>query len=147
MNGTERAKGELLALWLPTTLFGRECDPLLKAYPPPFRVPCELLAAELGLAIVGVPPSGVDCALSTRDFRDDERGVTLLFRNACTGVDNCSLDVVFLIAAAARSLCVDFRVSGGVALAASLGVIGDFTLRFVARVGFNGRFALFFALS
>jgi len=92
--------------------------------------------------VVGVPLSGVDWALSTLDFREDDRGVTLLLRKAWTGVENCSLEVV-VDAEPARSLWVDLRLNVGVAAAASFGVTGDFTVRFDARVGFNGRFALF----
>jgi len=74
-------------LGLPTTLFGFDFDAVINACPPPpciaiLRLPCPLPAAELGLVILGVPPSGVDCALSTRDFLDEERGVMLLLRNA-----------------------------------------------------------------
>lgn len=86
--------------------------------------------------------SGVDWALSTLDFREDDRGVTLLLRKAWTGVANCSLGVV-IVASPARSLWVDLRLNVGVVTAASLGVTGDLTARFEARVGFNGRLALF----
>lgn len=39
-----------------------------------------------------VLPLGVDCALSTLDLRDEERGVTLEFIKALTGVDRLSRD-------------------------------------------------------
>jgi hypothetical protein len=51
---------------------------------------------EAGLELFGVPvgvPFGVFPALSTRDFREDDLGVMLELRKACTGVEMPSFGV------------------------------------------------------
>lgn len=102
---------------------------------------------DAGRALLGVPdgvPLGVDCVLlvPTRDFLDDDRGVILLLRKAFTGVDKSSLAPVFAFGVLPVSLRSGRRGWGvfvGVAEAASLGVMGDFTVLFDARVGISGR--------
>lgn len=97
--------------------------------------------------LFGVPEGvlfGVDVLLltPTRDFRDDERGVTLLLMNDLTGVERSSWDPVLVRGA----LGVLLRVvrAGCVLLAAAIlgarrGVMGVLAVRVVASVGFKGR--------
>ena len=114
---------------------------------------CEVLlwaksTVEPGRELLGVAdgvPLGVDDALSTptRDFRDDERGVTLVLRKALTGV------TVSWTAGATRgvlpTLLRAVRVPGAltveeaVGATASRGVKGVFAVRVLASVGFSGR--------
>ena len=76
--------------------------------------------------------------LSTLDFRDDDLGVMLLFKNALTGVDNPSFAAPDLTLEE-RLLCVDLCDNGVVWCVASLGVIGDLTVRLAASAGTSGR--------
>ena len=103
---------------------------------------------EVGRELVGVALGvllGVDDALSTptRDFLDDERGVTLLFRNALTGVTSTwavgvALGVFPLLVRTLRLGC-EGVAEGGVCATASRGVMGVFAVRLLASVGFSGR--------
>jgi hypothetical protein len=95
---------------------------------------------EVGREEVGVP-LGVDEALSTptRDFLDDERGVTLLFRNAFTGVTSSwmvvlTLGVVALLLRMGRADCALPVVAVGGA-EARRGVRGVFAVRLLASFG------------
>jgi len=84
---------------------------------------------------------GVVFALSTRVLRDDDRGVTLLFRKADTGVDKSSLDEAAGVVFSERAPRRDNGVEAvGGAEPATLGVKG---VRFDAfaealRVGMSG---------
>lgn len=132
--------------------------------PTPFIVPvlkvgCDEVPALRTLSSTQSPPAdtnfgfvvgvealltlGVDCALSTRDFREDDRGVTFALTKALTGVARSSFETAGDLIEA-TSLRID-RLEPGVAVAfalpcwaANLGVRGDFTVRFEASVGING---------
>lgn len=85
---------------------------------------------------------GVEIILLTRDFLEDDRGVTLLpSRNALTGVDKSAFEPGVTLPDAALFAAERWEsgVLGDAALAANLGVKGDFARRFAARVGINGR--------
>lgn len=92
--------------------------------------------------LIGVP-LGVDDALSkpTRDFLDDERGVTLLFKKAFTGVTSSytvlfALGVVAALLRTLRLVCALLAeaVEGATA---SRGVSGVFAVRLLASFGFR----------
>jgi hypothetical protein len=92
--------------------------------------------------LMGVP-LGVDDGLSkpTRDFLDEERGVTLLLRKAFTGVTS-PYGVVLALGVAAlvlRSLRPGCEALVGVAegALASRGVRGVFAVRLLASFGFR----------
>ena len=102
---------------------------------------------DVGREVVGVALGvllGVDDALSTptRDFLDEDRGVTLLLRKGLTGVLSSraavlTLGVDALAPRTVRVPCWVF-VEAGVAAAARRGVMGVLAVRLLARVGFNG---------
>lgn len=99
----------------------------------------------LGLGWLGVSSAevvGVVFVLSTRDFREDERGVTLAVKKAFAGVSE-SWDEGGLVAESASFGGAAARLGNVldevVALAASLGVIGGLEVLLEARVGFKGR--------
>lgn len=88
--------------------------------------------------------------MPTRDFLDDERGVTLLLRKVLTGVVKSSpatespfgvFPVSLLSGRGGREVFVE------VADAARRGVMGVFAVLFVARVGIKGRLLLTLCLS
>ena len=87
--------------------------------------------------------------MPARDFLDDERGVTLLLRKVLTGVMSSLatespfgvFPVSLLSSRRGREVFVD------VADAARRGVMGVFTVLFVARVGIKGRLLLTLYLS
>lgn len=92
-------------------------------------------------------PLGVDDVLSTptRDFLEEERGVTLLLRKAFTGVTSLCEEagglagVVPLLVRVVRVLD-ELTVEEAVDATASRGVKGVFAaVRLLASVGFNGR--------
>jgi hypothetical protein len=86
----------------------------------------------------------------TRDFLDDERGVTLLLRNVLTGVVKSSLATESPFGVFPVSLLSGRRgreVFVEVADAARRGVMGVFAVLFVARVGIKGRLLLTLYLS
>jgi hypothetical protein len=70
-------------------------------------------------------PLGVVFALSTRDFRDPDRGVILLLRKVDTGVERSSLDPLSVVSFSERG---PLRANGvetvGGAVPATLGVNG-----------------------
>jgi hypothetical protein len=100
----------------------------------------ELLGVAEGVTL------GVDEALSTptRDFLEEERGVTLLLRKALTGVTSLceaagALGVVPLLVRVVRVLD-ELTVEEAVGATASRGVKGVFAaVRLLASVGFSGR--------
>ena len=87
--------------------------------------------------------------MPTRDFLDDERGVTLLLRKVLTGVKSSLatkspfgvFPVSLLSGRRGREVFVE------VADAARRGVMGVFAVLFVARVGIKGRLLLTLYLS
>ena len=87
--------------------------------------------------MVGVPV-GVVFVLSTRDFRDPDRGVTLLLRNVETDVDISSLDPATGVLVSERAPRWAAAVGG--ADPATLGVTGARFEAFAAalRVGIRG---------
>lgn len=103
-----------------------------------------------GRELLGVAegvPLGVDDVLSTptRDFLEEERGVTLLLRKAFTGVTSLCEEaaglagVVPLLVRVVRVLD-ELTVEEAVGATASRGVKGVFAaVRLLASVGFNGR--------
>ena len=101
----------------------------------------ELLGVAEGVAL------GVDEALSTptRDFLEEERGVTLLLRNALTGVTSLCDEATDLAGVAPLLVRVvrvldELTVEEAVGATASRGVKGVFAaVRLLASVGFNGR--------
>ena len=100
---------------------------------------------DFGRGALGVlsPCEGELFALSTREVRADERGVTLPFASTLlTGVFGpLTLGVGGSDLAVDAGLgVIDFE--GGVALAATRGVRGVRGVRFDARVGLSGRFGL-----
>lgn len=135
---------------LPGLLFELPFEDIPSPLIPKGRLPLLLLApsaTDVGLATVGVlfgVPLGVACKLSVgRDFREEDRGVILLLMSALTGVERSSL-VALLLTVMGVLLRIDLGV--GVAglrwWAASLGVIGDLTLRLLASAGTKGRAGL-----
>lgn len=103
---------------------------------------------EAVVGVLALPASGVDWALSARDLREDDRGVTFVAMNALTGVASSSLpgggDFAPL-----SSLRTERRDPGVVDVvtapapappccAARRGVRGDLTARFEASVGISG---------
>jgi hypothetical protein len=87
-------------------------------------------------------PLGVVFALSTRDFRDPDRGVTLLFRKADTGVDRSSLDPLTAGSFSERgALRANGVETDGGAEPATLGVNGGLFDVFAEalRTGIRGR--------
>jgi hypothetical protein len=102
---------------------------------------------EAGRVFAGVldgVPLGVDVELMvpTRDFLEEERGVTLLLMNDLTGVAKSSrLTVASLgvVLASVRTLRPDWELLADAAEGASRGVKGVFAVRVVASVGIKGR--------
>jgi|TARA_R110002003_G_scaffold1184_1_gene22558 hypothetical protein len=90
--------------------------------------------------LMGVP-LGVEVGLSTptRDFREEERGVTLLFRNALTGVTSSKTAVLTLgvVAVPLRTVRLDCELFADAeeGATASRGVRGVFAVRLLASFG------------
>jgi hypothetical protein len=90
--------------------------------------------------VIGVPLGDEDVlSAPARDFLDEERGVTLLFRNAFTGVaSSCTvlvtLGVVALLVRTVRVDCELLAVADEGA-AASRGVSGVLAVRLLASFG------------
>lgn len=72
------------------------------------------------------------------DFRDEERGVMLVLRNALTGVDMSSLRAGLGIGSMS-GLVGRLVVLAGVVETASFGVTGVFAVLVEARAGMSGR--------
>lgn len=90
---------------------------------------------------------GVELGLPkpTRDFLEEERGVTLVFRNDLTGVEKSSCEVPLTrgvtepAALLLRTVRADCEVLPEARLGARRGVTGVFAVRVVASVGLSGR--------